>query len=363
MTNPFLDNDNSLLTSLLISINKKLILIPLSLMLIGIFAIFSLMSPKSDLSLMKHLFHCSISLLIFFMIIIPKKNQLKTILNFSLFFFLLLLIYTHFNGDSANNSKRWMTVFGFSIQPSEFLKGPFICFISWFFYLSLKNHNYKFLFIPILFFLLIILLIAKQPDLSTSMFFFISFSLLFILYIRNVKLISILAFFCFSYLGIMFVLKPHVKARFIGFVNNTSSQVKDSIDAIINGGFFGMGLGEGQLKYEIKENHNDFIYSVIIEEVGILFGILIIFLYPLYLYLVIKASNSIDNLFLKNTVFTLAFMTCFQAFINISTSIGLFIPTGMPLPFVSDGGSSLLSYAIIFGTVVNFTKYEKSPLN
>ncbi len=363
MFNYILDDDNSLLTSISNSINKKLILIPLCLMLIGIFAIFSLMSPKSDLSIMKHLFHCAISLLVFFIIIIPPKKSLKTLLNISLFLFLLMLLYTHFYGDTHNNSQRWMSIFGFSIQPSEFLKGPFICFISWFFYLSLKNHNYKILFIPTIFFIIIILLISKQPDLSTSMFFFVSFSLIFILYIKNFKLVLILSSFGFLYLWIMYTLKPHIKARVIGFFDNTSTQVKDSIDAIINGGFFGVGLGEGQLKYEINENQNDFIYSVIIEEVGILFGILIIFLYPLYLYIVMKVSNSIDNLFLKNTLFTLAFMTCFQAFINISTSIGLFIPTGMPLPFVSDGGSSLLSYAVIFGTVVNFTKHEKSTLN
>jgi len=352
--------DDSLLILFFNSINKKLIIIPLCLIFIGIFTLFSL---NSDINLLKHLIYVIISLSVFFSIIFLKKDNLKTFLNFFLFFLILLLIYTFFFGYEINGARRWIRFFGFSIQPSELIKGPFICFVSWFFYLRLKNINYKILYIPFFVFIIILFLIANQPDFATSMYFFTSFSLISLLYIRKIKFFLILSFFGLLFTAIIISLNQYVRDRILIFFLDTSRQVELSINAINKGGLVGVGLGEGQLKYFIPEKQNDFIYSIIIEEVGILFGILIVFLYPLYLYVAKKSADSLNNLFLKNTVFTLAFMTCFQAFVNISTSIDLFVPTGMPLPFVSYGGSSLLSYAIIFGTVANFTRYEKSSFN
>tara|TARA_X000000368_G_C23053122_1_gene722458 strand:+ start:3410 stop:4240 length:831 start_codon:yes stop_codon:yes gene_type:complete len=274
-----------------------------------------------------------------------------------------MLIYVYFDGYEKNGATRWIRIFNFSIQPSELIKAPFICFISWFFYLSLKNLDYRILYIPILIFLLILSLIASQPDFGTSIYFFISFSLIAILYIKKVKFFLYLSLFGIFFVSIIIILNEYIRNRIYSFFNETSLQVMSSLDAINSGGLLGVGLGEGQLKYLISENDNDFIFSIIIEEVGILFGILIVFFYPLYLFFTKKASSVIDNLFLKNTVFVMAFMTVFQAFINISTAIDLIPPTGMPLPFVSSGGSSLLSYAIIFGTVANFTKNEKSSIS
>jgi len=352
--------DNSLFSLFLKSIDKKLIFIPLSLIIIGIFTLFSL---RADLNLLKHIIYVLISLTAFIVIIFQKKNTLKIILNFSLFVLISLLIFTHFFGHAENGSQRWIKYFGLSLQPSEVIKGPFICFISWFYYLSLKNTNYKIIFFPITISVLVISLIASQPDFATSIYFFISFSLVSILYIRKIKFLFLLSLIGIFFMTLVIFLNSYIRDRISGFFFNTSIQVQSSLEAINKGGLIGVGLGEGQLKYSIPENQNDFIFSIIIEEVGILFGIIIVFLYPMYLYFVKKASDSLDNLFLKNTVFVLAFMTCFQAFVNISTSIDLFVPTGMPLPFVSSGGSSLLSYAIIFATVSNFTKDEKSSFN
>ena len=110
----------------------------------------------------------------------------------------------------------------------------------------------------------------------------------------------------------------HVSLRIDKFFSSESSpQVASSLSAIIGGGFFGVGLGEGQLKYSIPESHNDFIFAILIEEFGILFGLFIALLYPI----------------------------------------------GMTLPFISYGGSSMLSYAIIFGTLINFSKNEKNSLS
>ena len=357
MTNFQYGYESSILTNTFYSINKKLFFIPLSLLFVGIFTLLSL---RSDINLIKHISYVCLSIIVFLSIIFFNKNFLKTILNFSLFLFLFLLIYTHFYGAEGGGAVRWIRYGPFSVQPSELLKAPFICFISWFFYLSLKNVNYKILYFPLIVFLLVLTLLFLQPDIGTSIYFFISFFIVSALYIRKIKFFFILSLGGLIFGILAYFFNSHVRNRISDFLFNTSMQVDLSLSAINKGGLAGVGLGEGSLKYIIPESDNDFIFSIIIEEVGIIFGIFLIFMYPFYLYLTTKVSENLDNLFLKNTVFTMSFMTCFQAFVNISTSMNLIPPTGMPLPFISYGGSSLLSYAIIFGTVANFTRYEKS---
>lgn len=352
--------DDSIFGQLLPSVNLKLIFIPFLFLFIGIFTLFSL---EADRDLIKHIIYALTSLFVFFIIILLPKELLKKLLNFSIFFLIFLLFLVFILGYEKNGAQRWLRYSFFSIQPSELLKCPFICFVSWFFYLSVKNINYKLLIFPFSIFILILFLLHLQPDIGTAVYFFTSFFLITCLYIKKIKIFLILFFIGLIFAFLAYILNEHVQIRINEFLFNKSMQVQSSLNAINNGSYVGVGLGEGRLKYFVIENKNDFIYSIIIEELGAVFGMFIALLYPMYLYFTKKASDIIDNLFLKNTVFVLSFMTCFQAFVNISTSIDLMVPTGMPLPFISYGGSSLLSYALIFGTVVNFTKYEKSSFN
>jgi len=165
------------------------------------------------------------------------------------------------------------------------------------------------------------------------------------------------------FLLIAYFLFDHVSYRIDNFFDGDNSQVSRSLSAIKTGGLFGVGLGEGQLKYSIPESHNDFIFAILIEEFGVLFGLFVAFLYPVFFILVRRSILSPSNLFISNTIFSLCFLMCLQAFVNIGSSIKLIPPTGMTLPFISYGGSSMLSYAIIFGTVINFSKNEESTTN
>ena len=197
------------------------------------------------------------------------------------------------------------------------------------------------------------------------MLYLSSFFLLIILYLRNIKLFFISRiFWSFLLLAFAYFTFDHVSIRIDKFLSSESSpQVAKSLSAIIEGGFFGVGLGEGQLKYSIPESHNDFIFAILIEEFGIFFGLFIALLYPIFFFLIKQILKSQPNLFIQNTTFSLCFILCIQAFINIGSSIDLIPPTGMTLPFISYGGSSMLSYAIIFGTLINFSKNEKNSLS
>ena len=363
MKNLLFRDDQSLLGLNWYSLSKRLFVVPSILSFIGLLAIYSLIgSEYSSILLIKHILYIIISINLLIFLTFISKDDLRKTLNILAILFVILLIFVPILGYEIKGATRWINLKIISIQPSEILKGPFICFISWFSYLFIKTQKKIYLFSAVTLMSLVVALLLLQPDIGTLLVYIASFFLILILYFRNLKL-----FFLLTLLGMLFVilaysLFDHVQIRIENFLFNENSQVSRSLNAIQSGGIFGVGLGEGQLKYSIPESHNDFIFAILIEEFGLIFGIFVAFLYPLFFVLTRRSSYNFSNLFLSNTVFSLCFLICIQAFINIGSAINLIPPTGMTLPFISYGGSSMLSYAIIFGTVINFTKNEKSPI-
>tara|TARA_Y100000287_G_scaffold167720_1_gene151366 strand:- start:535 stop:1638 length:1104 start_codon:yes stop_codon:yes gene_type:complete len=357
-------DDQSLIGSNWYKLPKKLFVIPFILSFLGLFAIYSLVGSEYSIGLfLKHFFYLIISFFILFFITLISKNDLRRLLNILSLFFLILLILVPVFGYEVKGATRWINMKFFSIQPSELLKGPMICMYSWFCYLYIKTKKISYLMINFFLMIIVILFLLSQPDIGTLLLYLSIFALLLILYFRNLKL-----FFILFTLGVVFIVMAyfsfdHVQTRVDKFLFSENLQVSKSISAIKEGGLFGVGLGEGQLKYSIPESHNDFIFAILVEEFGLIFGLFIVFLYPVFFIISKNSNNSPSNLFIENTTFCLCFILCIQAFINIGSSINLIPPTGMTLPFVSYGGSSMLSYALIFGTVINFLKNEESPSN
>ena len=364
MKNILFRDDQSLLGSSWYVLSKKLFIIPFILSFIGILAIYSLIGTEySILLILKHIIFLSISLVVLIFLSLFSKSDLRKILNVMCIFFILLLIAVPIFGYEINGATRWINFRYFSIQPSELLKGPLICMFSWFCYLHVKTNNNLYLYVSFIIIATVIILLLIQPDIGTLLIYISIFSLILILYFRNLKLFILLGFTGLFFLLIAYFLFDHVSYRVDNFFNGDNSQVLKSLSAIKTGGLFGVGLGEGLLKYSIPESHNDFIFAILIEEFGVLFGLFVSFLYPVFFILVKRSILSASNLFISNTIFSLCFMMCLQAFVNIGSSINLIPPTGMTLPFISYGGSSMLSYAIIFGTVINFSKNEESTTN
>ncbi len=364
MKNILFRDDQSLLGSSWYELSKMLFIIPFILSFIGILAIYSLIGTEySILLILKHIIFLSISLVVLIFLSLFSKSDLRKILNVMCIFFILFLIAVPIFGYEINGATRWLSFSYFSVQPSELLKGPLICMFSWFCYLHVKTNNKLYLYVNFIIIATVIILLLIQPDIGTLLIYISIFSLILILYFRNLKLFILLGFIGLFFLLIAYFFFDHVSYRIDNFLNGDNSQVLKSLSAIKTGGLFGVGLGEGQLKYSIPESHNDFIFAILIEEFGVLFGIFVSFLYPVFFILVKRSILSPSNLFISNTIFSLCFMMCLQAFVNIASSINLIPPTGMTLPFISYGGSSMLSYAIIFGTVINFSKNEESTTN
>jgi cell division protein FtsW len=165
--------------------------------------------------------------------------------------------------------------------------------------------------------------------------------------------------FIVGYLVIFVPKFEYIKFRLLSFIDSSSGnnyQAEKASDAIINGGFFGKGIGEGTLNSRVPEAHTDYIVSVISEEFGAIIVIGILFLYLIFSYKVIKKINLITEDLSKLILIGCISLILLQTFIHIGVNIRILPTTGMTLPFLSYGGSSIVSTAIISGIILNLTK-------
>ncbi len=296
--------------------------------------------------------------LIFF---ISQLSQLG-VKRFFLIFFLTSIFFIFYSffflGIETKGSLRWVSFLGYTFQPSEFLKVSFIIISAWVF--SSKNffqifNNQMFSFILYLF---ISILILKQPDFS--MFFIIStvyFSQLFISGLKWRWVLASIFFFIFVTF-ISYSLMDNVKNRIDNYLYSTgdSYQITKSLQAIKEGGLFGKGPGLGTVKDNLPDAHTDFIFSVIAEEFGLISCLLIIVFFTWLIYKIYRRLQDQRNLFVILAVSGLIIQIGVQIFVNIGSTIGLIPTTGTTLPFISYGGSSMISVALNIGVILALTR-------
>ena len=301
--------------------------------------------------------------IIFFLSSIDKE----TLLKFSVIFFLISLIFlilVPFIGVEVKGSKRWIDLnFLPRFQPIELVKPFLIMFIS----IILSSQKYTNIYIKYLltFFttLVIALLLAVQPDIGQTLLIFFSWSILiFTSGINIFFLIVLFSFLIFVFLYLIFFVEKfeYIKNRLTSFFDSEKGthnfQSDKAIDSITSGGFFGKGIGEGTLKNRVPEAHTDYIISVISEEFGVIAIILILLLFLIFIYSVFKKVNFENDEKIKLILVGCASLILMQTMIHIGVNIRLFPTTGMTLPFISYGGSSIISISILSGIILNLTK-------
>ena len=301
--------------------------------------------------------------IIFFLSSIDKE----TLLKFSVIFFLVSLIFlilVPFIGVEVKGSKRWIDLnFLPRFQPIELVKPFLIMFIS----IILSSQKYTNIYIKYLltFFttLVIALLLAVQPDIGQTLLIFFSWSILiFTSGINIFFLIVLFSFLIFAFLYLIFFVEKfeYIKNRLTSFFDSEKGthnfQSDKAIDSITSGGFFGKGIGEGTLKNRVPEAHTDYIISVISEEFGVIAIILILLLFLIFIYSVFKKVNFENDEKIKLILVGCASLILMQTMIHIGVNIRLFPTTGMTLPFISYGGSSIISISILSGIILNLTK-------
>jgi cell division protein FtsW len=308
---------------------------------------------------------------LFIMIFISKINYLfyykysNIILLVSLI--LLILVLIPGIGSIRNGSRSWFGIGSLGIQPSEAAKISLIIFTSK--YLSLSDryiNNYLKGIIPILVVSLIFFgLIMLQPDLGTGLILILS--IIAILFIAGVNLKF---FFTGGLIGIvgviiLIVIAPYRLKRITSFLNpwsdelGTGFQIIQSLYAIGPGGLLGTGfLNSVQKHFYLPEPQTDFIFSIIAEEFGVVGALIVVGLFSIILSRGIKISNKCHNLFGKYLSFGILFQLIFQALMNLCVVVGLIPVTGVTLPFLSYGGSSLIVSMASIGIILNISRYN-----
>lgn len=266
-------------------------------------------------------------------------------------------------GVEVKGAKRWIDFYFLRLQPIEVLKPFFILMtVKILTFKNLQSSQLKYVLSFILLSSVIILLI-DQPDLGQSILLIISWAAT--VFISGVSLMYLFTFFSFFliFLGFLLFLLPekfgYIINRLITFFDPSQGdrfQSSSALDAIKLGGLTGQGMGEGVLKESVPEAHTDYVIAVISEEYGSIVSIMILLIFLYISFRIIKNCFNQDDQFLKISLSGLATLLIFQTFIHAGVNTSLLPTTGMTLPFLSYGGSSLIGSAILAGLVLNYTK-------
>ncbi len=358
------------------NVDKQILFLFIFLFLLGLFFSFSStssvvadkMNKQTYFFFVKHLIFVSISLFLLIMISIQEKNKLIQFSTFIFFFSILLLFLTPVFGVEIKGSRRWMDLpFLPRFQPVELVKPLFIIFVAKIVALDEKTniytkHLYSFLILSI-----IIILLINQPDLGQTLLLASAWITMIFVSGFNMFILSILGLILLSVIVLLIFLFPekfgYVFLRVKTFIDPKAGdnfQSQKALEAIREGGLTGQGMGEGILKDKVPEAHTDYIIAVISEEFGALFVLFIVIIFLFLGYKVLNKVFSERDEFLKLALVGLVSLLIIQTFIHIGVNIRLLPTTGMTLPFLSYGGSSLIGSSIIAGIILNFTRKDST---
>ena len=315
----------------------------------------------------KHLIYIFIGIFIIFIFSSINSDQLFRFSIILFFISLISLFLVPIIGIEVKGSKRWIDP-GFlpRFQPVETLKPFFILLVS--IILSktkLKSLYYKYL-LTLFVLISVTSLLVLQPDIGQTMLVFLTW--LSLIFVSGINLLFFLTFFIFSgsilFYLIFFIPKfEYIKIRLISFLNPSSGnnyQSEKASEAIVNGSFFGKGIGEGELNTKIPEAHTDYIISVISEEFGVIIVLTIMLIFLIFSFNIIKKIDKENDNKVKLILVGVVSIILFQTFIHVGVNIRILPTTGMTLPFLSYGGSSIISTSILSGIILNLTKRKIS---
>lgn len=327
-----------------------------------LFSLATLFSLSPQLFRSQLIFFC-ISLVAFFFF---SQSDVRILRMYSLQIYIVsvvLLLIILFLGIESRGAVRWIELFGFRIQFSEIIK-PFLA-IAVASFLAERLPSFKTLFLSVLLLFPILFLVFRQPDLGNALIFMYTAALLFFLYGFPWVWFLLGAVVSAGMVPIMWhFLHEYQRQRLITFLNPSqdplgiSYNAVQSVIAVGSGMWFGRGIGESTqagLRF-LPERHTDFIFATIAEKFGFFASVFIVFLFGYLLYRILRIYYLSGDVFSKLFAACCFFFLLVQLFINIGMNIGLVPITGVTLPFVSYGGSSLLSNFILLGLLSSLAR-------
>ena len=356
------------------NVDKQILFSFVLLFLLGLFFSFSStssivaerMNKQTYFFFIKHFFFVFASFFFLIIISIQDKNKLIKFLPYLFAISILLLCLIPFFGIEVKGSKRWLDLPFFPrFQPVELIKPLFVIYVAKIIILNERMKIYNRYLISFLILLIIVILLINQPDLGQTLLLVSTWLTMIFVSGFNMIILSILALIILGIFGFLVVFFPekfgYIFLRIKTFIDPGSGdnfQSEKALDAIKKGGLTGQGMGEGILKEKVPEAHTDYIVAVISEEFG---AIAVLFIVIIFLFIFYKVLNKVfqeKSEFLKLVLVGLVTLLTIQTFIHIGVNIRLLPTTGMTLPFLSYGGSSLIGSSIIAGVILNFTRKD-----
>jgi cell division protein FtsW len=271
----------------------------------------------------------------------------------------VMVLATPFVGAEVKGARRWIVLFGVNIQPSEFLKPAFVILIAWLFAESSKKPEMPANTLALVMLGATVTALVRQPDFGQTMLIVLVWGALFFTAgMRVIWVIGLAGTAAAGLAGAYFTV-PYVMRRIQRFLDPASGdtfQIDTAIDAFRHGGWFGRGPGEGTVKQYLPDAHADFVFAVAAEEFGI---VLCLTLLALFCFIVMRAltrAYATEDMFSRFAASGLAILFGVQAAINMSVNLQLIPAKGMTLPFISYGGSSIISLAYGMGMLIALTR-------
>jgi cell division protein FtsW len=354
------------------NIDKSILLLICLLFTIGLF--FSLVSTSliasdkletnSYFFFFKHLIYVFIGIFIIFIFSSLQTNQLFFYSYFLFFITLFSLFLVPIIGVEVKGSKRWIDLFFLPrFQPIELLK-PFLIIMIATILCSVQSSNLYLKYLLSIFLISVIsLFLINQPDIGQTLL--VVFSCAVLIFTSGISIFLLVGFSIFALIPLAYLIIyvpkfDYIQSRIFSFFNRETGthnfQSDKAIESITSGGYFGKGIGEGTLKNRVPEAHTDYIISVISEEFGVVAIILILLLFLMFIYMVLKKINYEKEDKIKLVLIGCVSLILMQVTIHVGVNIRLFPTTGMTLPFLSYGGSSIVSISILSGIILNLTK-------
>jgi cell division protein FtsW len=274
---------------------------------------------------------------------------------------LILVALTPMFGAEIKGAKRWLVIFGVNIQPSEFLKPAFVILIAWLFGESSKRPDMPANLISLVLLLMVVTLLVIQPDFGQTMLVVLVWSALFFMAGMRVVWVFGIAGIAGAGLTVAYYTVPHVAARIQKFLNPASGDtfnIDIATESFMRGGWFGKGPGEGTVKRLLPESHTDFVFAVAGEEFGVA---LCLALAALFAFIVIRSllrAMRNEDAFTRFAAAGLTMLFATQSAINMAVNLRLIPAKGMTLPFISYGGSSMISLAYAMGMLLALTREQ-----
>jgi cell division protein FtsW len=270
-----------------------------------------------------------------------------------------LMIMVLFVGTEANGARRWLNVAGVSIQPSEFVKPAFVVILAWLFTEGTRRPEIPGRLIATLLVAILVSLLVAQPDLGQALLVVAVWGAVFFLAGLPIVVVAALGVASLAGLWLAYGAFPHVAARIDRFLDPSSGdtyQTDTALQAFLRGGWAGSGPGEGAMKRVLPDSHTDFIFAVVAEEFGILFCLALVAVFAILLARAMLAAYRRRHEFERIAIAGLAIQLGLQAFINIGVNLHILPAKGMTLPFISYGGSALLSAALSMGFLLALSR-------